>query len=41
VTMAVIAAVMTLVYIGVLIALRNPELGAVLRPVFRRLRRRG
>jgi putative peptidoglycan lipid II flippase len=41
VSMAVIAAVMTLVYIGVLIALRNPELGAVLRPVFRRLRRRG
>jgi putative peptidoglycan lipid II flippase len=41
VSMVVIAAVMTLVYVGVLVALRNPELGAILRPVFHRLRRRG
>jgi hypothetical protein len=38
--MVLIAAAMTVVYLLVLIALRNPELGSILRPVIRRLRRR-
>jgi putative peptidoglycan lipid II flippase len=39
-SMVLIAAAMTVVYLLVLIALRNPELGSILRPVIRRLRRR-
>jgi putative peptidoglycan lipid II flippase len=40
VSMVVIGGAMAVVYFGVLVALRNPELGAILRPVIRRLRRR-
>jgi putative peptidoglycan lipid II flippase len=40
VSMAVIGAAMALVYAGVLVALRNPELGEIIRPIVRRLRRR-
>jgi putative peptidoglycan lipid II flippase len=41
VSMALIGSVMAAVYFGVLVVLRNPELGAVVRPVVQRLRRRG
>ena len=40
VSMGVIGSVTALVYIGVLIALRNDELGEILRPIVRRVRRR-
>jgi putative peptidoglycan lipid II flippase len=40
VSMAVIGGVMALVYFGVLVALRNPELGAIVAPIGRRLRRK-
>jgi putative peptidoglycan lipid II flippase len=40
ISMMLVAAAMTVVYLAVLIALRNPELGSILRPVIRRLRRR-
>jgi putative peptidoglycan lipid II flippase len=40
VSMAVIGGAMALVYFGVLVALRNPELGAIVAPIGRRLRRR-
>ena len=41
VSMAVIGGAMALVYAGVLVALRNPELGEIVRPVVRRVRNRG
>jgi putative peptidoglycan lipid II flippase len=41
VSMALIGSVMAAVYFGVLVLARNPELGAVVRPVVQRLRRRG
>ncbi|GAB3604831.1 lipid II flippase MurJ [Conyzicola nivalis] len=41
VSMVVIGGVMALVYAGVLVAFRNPELGEAVRPVVRRLRGRG
>jgi putative peptidoglycan lipid II flippase len=41
VSMAVIGGVMALVYAGVLVAFRNPELGEIVRPIVRRLRGRG
>jgi putative peptidoglycan lipid II flippase len=40
VSMVVIGGAMAVVYAGVLVAVRNPELGAILRPVISRLRRR-
>ena len=40
VSMAVIGAAMAAVYVVVLVLLRNPELGEILRPLVRRLRRR-
>jgi putative peptidoglycan lipid II flippase len=40
VSMVVIGGAMAVVYLGVLVAVRNPELGAILRPVISRLRRR-
>jgi len=40
VSMGLIGGAMALVYIGVLVALRNPELGEIIRPIVRRLRRR-
>jgi putative peptidoglycan lipid II flippase len=40
VSMAVIGTAMALVYIGVLVALRNQELGEIIRPIVRRVRRR-
>ena len=39
-SMAVIGAAMGLVYAGVLVAFRNPELGEIVRPLVRRLRGR-
>jgi putative peptidoglycan lipid II flippase len=39
-SMIVIGSAMAVAYFGVLIALRNPELGAIVRPVILRLRRR-
>jgi putative peptidoglycan lipid II flippase len=41
VSMAVIGGVMALVYAGMLVAFRNPELGEIVRPIVRRLRGRG
>jgi len=41
VSMAVIGGAMALVYAGVLVALRNPELGEIVRPIVRRVRNRG
>jgi putative peptidoglycan lipid II flippase len=41
VSMAVIGGAMALVYAGVLVAFRNPELGEIVRPIVRRLRGRG
>ena len=41
VSMAVIGVAMAAVYFGVLVLVRNPEFGAIVRPVFQRLRRRG
>jgi len=40
VSMALIGTAMALVYVGVLVALRNPELGEIIRPIVRRVRRR-
>jgi putative peptidoglycan lipid II flippase len=40
-SMVLVGSVMALVYFVVLIAVRNPEFGAIIRPVIRRLRRRG
>jgi putative peptidoglycan lipid II flippase len=40
VSMAVIGIAMALVYIGVLVALRNQELGEIIRPIVRRVRGR-
>jgi len=40
VSMAVIGTAMALVYVGVLVALRNQELGEIIRPIVRRVRRR-
>ena len=40
ISMAVIGGVMGLVYAGVLVAFRNPELGEIVRPLVRRLRGR-
>ena len=41
VSMALIGSVMAAVYFGVLVLARNPELGAIVRPIMQRLRRRG
>jgi putative peptidoglycan lipid II flippase len=41
VSMVLIGGVMALVYFGVLVAIRNPELGDILSPLGRRLRRGG
>ena len=40
VSMALIGTAMALVYVGVLVALRNQELGEIIRPIVRRVRRR-
>ena len=40
-SMALIGSLMAAVYFGTLIVARNPELGAIVRPVIQRLRRRG
>nr|WP_221420918.1 lipid II flippase MurJ [Conyzicola lurida] len=40
-SMALIGGVMAIVYFGLLVLMRNPELGAIVRPVVLRLRRRG
>ena len=40
ISLVLIGGVMALVYFGALVALRNPELGAILKPLGQRLRRR-
>jgi len=40
ISLVVIGGAMALVYFGALVALRNPELGAILKPIGQRLRRR-
>ena len=40
VSLVVIGSAMAVVYFGALVALRNPELGAILKPIGQRLRRR-